>query len=230
MPAGVDRAGAGGVLGLGDAEQHHAAQPERRPPRRPPSAASRGCAGRRPASTRSARGSSRPSRTNSGSTSWRGSQRGLGDHPAQRRAYGAAGAAGPAAGHRARSSLGTGSASLARRSPCGARRLALRRAGDRLAGLEHRQRGAPRRSRRARRRAPRRPASGASTSTRRPCSSAVLAVAGPITAITVDGCGLPAMPTRLRTVEDEVKTTASNLPVLIASRVGAGGGVARTVR
>jgi hypothetical protein len=28
-------------------------------------------------------------------------------------------------------------------------------------------------------------------------------------AITVDGCGLPAMPTRLRTVEDDVKTTAS---------------------
>ena len=55
-------------------------------------------------------------------------------------------------------------------------------------------------------------------------------MAGPITAITVDGCGLPAMPTRLRTVEDEVKTTASNLPVLIASRVGAGGGAARTVR
>ena len=43
-------------------------------------------------------------------------------------------------------------------------------------------------------------------------------------AITVDGCGLPAMPTRLRTVDEDVKTTASNLPVLIASRVGAGGG------
>ena len=55
-------------------------------------------------------------------------------------------------------------------------------------------------------------------------------MAGPITAMTVDGCGLPAMPTRLRTVEDEVKTTASNLPVLIASRTGAGGGAARTVR
>jgi hypothetical protein len=55
-------------------------------------------------------------------------------------------------------------------------------------------------------------------------------VAGPITAMIVDGCGLPAIPTRLRTVEDEVNTTASNLPVLIASRVGAGGGVARTVR
>src|SRR5262249_51875623 len=71
---------------------------------------------------------------------------------------------------------------------------------------------------------------GAITSTRRPCSSAVFAVAGPMTAITVDGCGLPAMPTRLRTVEDEVKTTASNLPVLIASRVSGGGGAARTVR
>ena len=48
--------------------------------------------------------------------------------------------------------------------------------------------------------------------------------------MTVAACGLPAMPTRLRTVEDEVKTTASNLPLLIASRTGAGGGVARTVR
>ena len=36
MPAGSMRAGADGVLVLGDAEQHHAAQPERRPPRRPP--------------------------------------------------------------------------------------------------------------------------------------------------------------------------------------------------
>src|SRR5918995_2784125 len=70
----------------------------------------------------------------------------------------------------------------------------------------------------------------AMTSTRRPCSSQVLAVAGPITATIVDGCGLPAMPTRLRTVEEEVKTAASNLPVLIASRTDAGGGAARTVR
>ena len=70
----------------------------------------------------------------------------------------------------------------------------------------------------------------ATTSTRSPCSSQVLAVAGPITAIIVVGCGLPAIPTRLRTVEDEVNTTASNLPVLIASRTGAGGGAARTVR
>ena len=46
----------------------------------------------------------------------------------------------------------------------------------------------------------------------------------------VEACGLPAMPTRLRTVEDEVNTTASNLPDLIASRTGAGGGAARTVR
>jgi len=70
----------------------------------------------------------------------------------------------------------------------------------------------------------------AMTSTRSPCSSHVRAVAGPMAAMTVDECGFPAMPTRLRTVEEEVKTTASNLPVLIASRTGAGGGVARTVR
>ena len=64
---------------------------------------------------------------------------------------------------------------------------------------------------------------GARTSTRRPCSMAVFAVAGPIAAMIVEGCGLPAIPTRLRTVEDDVNTTASNLPVLIASRTGAGG-------
>ena len=58
----------------------------------------------------------------------------------------------------------------------------------------------------------------------------VFAVAGPMTAMTVEACGLPAIPTRLRTVEDEVKTTASNLPLLIASRTGAAGGAARTVR
>src|SRR5699024_5210823 len=68
------------------------------------------------------------------------------------------------------------------------------------------------------------------TSTRNPCSWAVLAVAGPITAITVLACGLPAIPTRLRTVEDEVNTTASNRPDLIASRISGGGGAARTVR
>ena len=68
------------------------------------------------------------------------------------------------------------------------------------------------------------------TSTRRPCSSQVRAVAGPMTAMIVDACGFPAIPTRLRTVDDDVNTTASNLPVLIASRIGAGGGVARTVR
>src|ERR671912_39072 len=70
----------------------------------------------------------------------------------------------------------------------------------------------------------------AMTSTRSPWSSQVLAVAGPITATIVDGCGFPAIPTRLRTVEEEVKTAASNLPVLIASRTDAGGGAARTVR
>ncbi len=71
---------------------------------------------------------------------------------------------------------------------------------------------------------------GALTSTRRPNSAAVLAVCGPITAITVTACGLPAMPIRLRTVEEEVNSTASNPPPLIASRIGAGGGAARTVR
>ena len=49
-------------------------------------------------------------------------------------------------------------------------------------------------------------------------------------AMTVTLCGLPAMPTRLRTVEDEVNSTASKPPPLIASRVSAGGGEARTVR
>ena len=47
---------------------------------------------------------------------------------------------------------------------------------------------------------------------------------------TVRACGLPAMPTRLRTVEEDVNSTASNPPDLIASRISAGGGAARTVR
>ena len=68
------------------------------------------------------------------------------------------------------------------------------------------------------------------TSTRRPNSVAVFAVCGPIAAITVSACGLPAMPIRLRTVDEEVNSTASNPPVLMASRMGAGGGEARTVR
>ena len=38
------------------------------------------------------------------------------------------------------------------------------------------------------------------------------------------------MPMRFRTVEEEVNSTASNPPPLIASRIGAGGGAARTVR
>ena len=51
-----------------------------------------------------------------------------------------------------------------------------------------------------------------------------------MTATTVRACGLPAMPTRFRTVEDEVNSTASNPPDLMASRMSAGGGAARTVR
>src|SRR5690606_15729912 len=70
----------------------------------------------------------------------------------------------------------------------------------------------------------------ASTSTRRPNSCAVSAVFGPMQATSVRACGLPAMPTRFRTVDAEVKHTASNPPVLIISRVSAGGGAARTVR
>ena len=69
-------------------------------------------------------------------------------------------------------------------------------------------------------------ASGASTSTRRPCSSAVLAVAGPMQATTVVGCGLPAMPTRLRTVELDVKTHGVERAALdrVAHRRGRRGG------
>src|SRR5699024_9912646 len=68
------------------------------------------------------------------------------------------------------------------------------------------------------------------TSTRSPNSAAVSAVRGPIHAMSVRACGLPAIPTRLRTVEELVKKTASNPPVLIISRISAAGGAARTVR
>src|SRR5205814_9697307 len=47
------------------------------------------------------------------------------------------------------------------------------------------------------------------TSTRRPNSLAVFAVCGPIAAITVTACGLPAIPIRVRTVDEEVNSTAS---------------------
>src|SRR5665811_35747 len=70
----------------------------------------------------------------------------------------------------------------------------------------------------------------ASTSTRSPCASHSLAVAGPIAATIVAACGLPAMPTKLRTELDEENSTASYAPALIPSRMTAGGGAARTVR
>ena len=108
------------------------------------------------------------------------------------------------------------------RSPDGAGRAPLGRLRDGLAGLDQLQPSDARRSRPTLRRASSTDGVDASTSTRSPCSSHVFAVAGPIAAITVEACGLPAMPTRLRTVEDDVNTTASNLPDLIASRVGAG--------
>src|SRR5699024_3783759 len=55
---------------------------------------------------------------------------------------------------------------------------------------------------------------GAMTSTRSPNSMAVFSVSGPITAIAVVLCGLPAIPTRFRTVEEEVNSTASKAPPL----------------
>ena len=56
------------------------------------------------------------------------------------------------------------------------------------------------------------------------------AVAGPMQPMTVLAWGFPAIPTRLRTVELLVNRTASKPPVLIASRISAEGGAARTVR
>ena len=120
----------------------------------------------------------------------------------------------------------TGAASSDTAAGAGA---ALRRLEDRLAGLQE---GVSALRGEAGQASARSTTDGlaAMTSTRRPCSSQVRAVAGPMTAMIVEACGFPAMPTRLRTVDEDVNTTASNLPVLIASRTGAGGGVARTVR
>ena len=71
-PSGSTPAAAGGVAAGGHAEEHEPADPGGRRRRRRPCAASRGCAGRRRASTRSGVGSAAPSFTNIGSTSWRG--------------------------------------------------------------------------------------------------------------------------------------------------------------
>ena len=73
-------------------------------------------------------------------------------------------------------------------------------------------------------------ATSGTTSTRNPCSRASASVTGPMHAMIVRECGLPAMPTRFFTVDGEVKHTASNPPDLIMSRVSGGGGAARTVR
>ena len=59
---------------------------------------------------------------------------------------------------------------------------------------------------------------------------AVAAAIGPMHAMMVRACGLPAMPTRFFTVDPEVKHTASKPPVLIMLRISALGGAARTVR
>ena len=226
MPSGSIAPEPTASLLLGDAEEHHAAEPElgrlggRLAQRVAGVLDDAGHRRDRHAARRSPRGRTAAAPAGAASTDVSATSRRSAGRAC---AAGAAGPAGPASSAATpRSSRGT--------RPTAGRGLALGRLGDRLAGLEHRRpaRGAEVGERVGEHR--RRPASGASTSTRRPCSSAVLAVAGPITAITVDGCGLPAMPTRLRTVDDDVKTTASNLPVLIASRVGAGGGAARTVR
>ena len=58
----------------------------------------------------------------------------------------------------------------------------------------------------------------------------VAAVAWPMAAMIEAACGLPAMPIMFRTADDDVNTTASNMPVLMRSRISAGGGAARTVR
>src|SRR5699024_9726765 len=73
-------------------------------------------------------------------------------------------------------------------------------------------------------------ASSPCTSTRSPCSAGVFAVAGPQQQSTEVAAGRPAIPTGLRTAGEEVKRKASESPALIDSRIGAGGGEARTVR
>ena len=193
MPSGSVAPEAGGVLAARDPEEHDAAQAQAAPPRRRPCAACRGVCWTTPGMEPIGAGSLAPSLTNSGSTSSAGCEP-LSPRPGgASRASSAAGGAAPAAPPDVRGtqpSLG---------GPAG-RALALARAHDRLAGLDRRQRAGRRRTRRAPR--PGRHAGlAASTSTRSPCSSAVFAVAGPMQATTVVACGLPAMPTRLRTVE-----------------------------
>ena len=164
------------------------------------------------------RGSARPSATNTGRISCRGLDRGLGD---QRRIAGVDPQ--PARAGRRDACCRSATASITPMITPDGRGLALRWDGlttGSPAAIEasrgrprswpgrrpDRPRTAWRRSRRPAARAPRR--SSPSAVRCRPGSCA--------------GCGLPAMPTRLRTVEDEVNTTASNLPVLIASRTAAG--------
>ena len=135
----VDRAGAGGVLGGRDAEEHHARRARARPPRRRPSAASRGCAGRRRASRRSAAARRCPRGRTSAAPA--AAARREVSATSRRIAGGAPQASGPddrpddaswAASARAARSL----ARCALRRAAG---LALARAGDGLTGLEHRE-------------------------------------------------------------------------------------------
>ena len=175
----------------------------------------RACAGRRRACWMIRGVLVRPSRTNTGRTRSRGVQPGLRD---QGPAWPGSGAA--AAGARRRHVLGPAS---------------RRRPGCRWGAARPRRPRPPRapdpgRGRRARRPGRRTTATAPS---RRPAGRPPRRswpLPGRCTATTVEGCGLPAMPTRLRTVELEVNTTASYWPDLIASRTEAAGGAARTVR
>ena len=207
------------------AEEHDARRRRPGPPRPPPCAASPGSAGRTPGqrADRPRLGQplldehrQRPARP--------GATPGLGDQPPHRRR-----AAQPArAGSRGttwQALLEDDSAEAQRGRALHLRAAALlgRHGGQLLAQLDGVRRRAPRPGR-----APRRAAAGRRPAGRTPSRSR--RSSGPITATTVRACGLPAMPTRLRTVEDEVKSTASKPPDLIASRISAGGGAARTVR
>ena len=198
-----------------------ARRPRPRPPRPRPCAGCPGCAGPRPAWRPPAAGSLIPSLTNIGSTRSDGPDAGLRDQPAQRR--GPAQPAGP--GGRELAPLGNSAVTGSPSRPSGAAAgtpAALTGLAYRLPGRDGRLAHPGARTRPARSTRPVAEGFGAFTSTRRPNSAAVLAVCGPITAITVTACGLPAMPIRFRTVEEEVNSTASNPPPLIASRIGGG--------
>ena len=215
IPSGSSAAEPRRVLRRRHAEQDQPADAGRRPPRTRPSPASRGCAARRPACDAIGAGSVDALLDEHRQDQVGRVQPHVRDEPAQRR-----GPPQPARPGGREAALTARSADVERR-----------RAGSSSAAASRPRTPAwPPRTRPARRPACRPPRPRGSTSERSPNSRAVAAVCGPMQATTVRACGLPAMPTRLRTVEDEVKQTASKPPDLIASRISAGGGAARTVR